>query len=82
MGIKGLFTFLKKQQFEFPKVNIKVYHGATAGQIRKRKTILILVYFEYIKYINKLIAVDTYGWIYKGAYFCAEDLALGKHTSK
>ena len=46
--------------------------------MKEKKTILILVYFEYIKYNNKLIAVDTYCWIYRGAFGCAEALALGK----
>ena len=29
------------------------------------------------EYEGSTVAVDTYCWIYKGAFSCAEDLALG-----
>jgi exonuclease 1 len=33
----------------------------------------------YIKeFRGSTVAVDTYGWIYRGAYSCAEALALGQ----
>ena len=29
---------------------------------------------------GQTVAVDTYCWIYRGAFGCAEDLALGRPT--
>lgn len=29
---------------------------------------------------GQTVAVDTYCWIYRGAFGCAEELALGKPT--
>lgn len=31
-------------------------------------------------YEGSTVAVDTYCWIYRGAFSCAEDLALGRET--
>ena len=33
------------------------------------------------QYEGATVAVDTYCWIYKGAFSCAEDLALGRPTT-
>ena len=33
------------------------------------------------QYEGATVAVDTYCWIYRGAFSCAEDLALGRPTT-
>lgn len=34
------------------------------------------------KYKGKKVAVDSYVWLHKGAFNCAEELCLGKPTNK
>jgi exonuclease-1 len=31
-------------------------------------------------YAGKRVAIDGYGWLHKGAYACAQALALGKES--
>jgi exonuclease-1 len=34
------------------------------------------------QYAGKVVGVDGYVWLHKGAFSCAWDLALGNHTTK
>ena len=72
MGITGLLPLLKDA---LTPVNIKDFQGSTVG---KTNHFTKLSWFHQTIYIVKIIAVDTYCWIYRGAFSCAEALALGK----
>jgi len=34
------------------------------------------------EFAGKTIAVDAYGWLHKGVYACAPEVATGKKTTK
>lgn len=34
------------------------------------------------QYAGKVVGIDAYGWLHRGAFACAWDLALGNPTTK
>jgi hypothetical protein len=77
MGISGLLPLLKDSQVRLPPRVLKfVSFDLALTRLSSQEEIHIS------KYKGKTLGVDAYVWLHRGAYGCAQQLALGQPTTR